>query len=117
MSASRVIGIATIERCLRTCCERKRNCISTLGIAGTVSLPCGGTTCCCVVRPIILAADARVVFGTDALSIPFASSILIIVIFTNIALDITRGTGVWAHQKPRLGLWLRNFGVIYFMSM
>ncbi len=45
------------------------------------------------------------------------AQILIIVIFTNIALDITRGTGVWAHQKPRLGLWLRNFGVIYFMSM
>jgi uncharacterized protein len=47
----------------------------------------------------------------------FPAQILIIVLFTNIALGMTRGTGFWTHQKPRLGLWLRNFGVIYFASM
>jgi len=45
------------------------------------------------------------------------AQILIILLFTNIALQITRETGFWTHQKPRLGLWLRNFGVIYFASM
>ena len=47
----------------------------------------------------------------------FPAQILIIVLFTTIALDITRGTGFWTHQKPTLGLWLRNFGVVYFLSM
>lgn len=47
----------------------------------------------------------------------FPAQILIIVVFMHIALDMTRGTGFWTHQQPRLGLWLRNFGVIYFVSM
>ena len=47
----------------------------------------------------------------------FPAQILIIVVFMHIALDMTRGTGFWTHQQPGLGLWLRNFGVIYFVSM
>jgi hypothetical protein len=47
----------------------------------------------------------------------FPAQILIIVLFTKIALHISRGTGSWAHPKPTLGLWLRNFGIIYFLSM
>jgi hypothetical protein len=47
----------------------------------------------------------------------FPSQILIIALFTKIALDITHRTGFWAHPKPTLGLWLRNFGVIYFLAM
>jgi hypothetical protein len=45
------------------------------------------------------------------------AQILIIVLFTTIALDISRGTGFWVQPKPSLGLWIRNFGVIYFLSM
>lgn len=45
------------------------------------------------------------------------SLILIIILFTKINLDISRGSGFWAEPKPRLGLWLRNFGIIYFASM
>ncbi len=45
------------------------------------------------------------------------SQILIIIFFTKIALDISRGTGYWATQKPKLGLWLRNFGIVYLATM
>jgi uncharacterized protein len=45
------------------------------------------------------------------------TQILIIVLFSRIALDITCGTGFWAHPKPTLGIWLRNFGIVYFLSM
>lgn len=43
--------------------------------------------------------------------------ILIIGFFAKIAFDISRGIGFWAEPKPRLGLWLRNFGYLYFASM
>jgi hypothetical protein len=45
------------------------------------------------------------------------SQILIIVLFTKINLDISRGVGFWAQPKQRLGFWLRNFGFVYFASM
>jgi hypothetical protein len=45
------------------------------------------------------------------------SQVLIVVVFTKIALDIARGTGFWAQPKQPLGLWLRNFGIVYFLSM
>ena len=45
------------------------------------------------------------------------AQILIIVIFAKIALDMTRGTGFWTQPRPALGLWLRNFGVVYVLSM
>jgi len=47
----------------------------------------------------------------------FPSQILIIVLFTKIALDISHGTGFWSQSKPTLGLWLRGFGFVYFLSM
>lgn len=47
----------------------------------------------------------------------FPSQILIIVLFAKIALDIARGTGFWAQTKPTLGRWLRNLGIVYFLSM
>lgn len=45
------------------------------------------------------------------------SQIIIIILFTKITSDIHRGTGYWAEPKRRLGLWLRNVGVVYFVSM
>ena len=65
-----MIGIATIARCSRTGCERKEHCHPSLGLVGAISLPCGGTTYCSVVCPIVSAADERVAFGTDALPLP-----------------------------------------------
>ena len=43
--------------------------------------------------------------------------IVMIVVFAKICLDISQGVGFWAKPKPRLGLWLRNFGFIYFAGM
>ena len=43
--------------------------------------------------------------------------ILIIILFTKIAFDLTHGSGFWTHPKPTLGLWLKNFGIVYFLSM
>jgi hypothetical protein len=45
------------------------------------------------------------------------SQLLIIILFTKIALDISRGLGFWSQPKRRLGLWLRNFGIMYFLAM
>ena len=45
------------------------------------------------------------------------TQILIIVLFSRVAVDMTRGAGFWAQRKPMLGIWLRNFGIVYFLSM
>ncbi len=45
------------------------------------------------------------------------SQILIIIFFTKVTLDISRGSGYWAKPKRKLGLWLRNFGIVYLAAM
>ena len=45
------------------------------------------------------------------------SQILIIALFTKVAYDISSNTGFWARPQPRLGLWLRSFGGVYFAAM
>jgi uncharacterized protein len=45
------------------------------------------------------------------------TQILIMGLFSRVAVDMTRGVGFWAQPKPMLGMWLRNFGIVYFLSM
>lgn len=45
------------------------------------------------------------------------SQILIIILFMKICLDITKGTGFFAQPNRKLGLGLRNFGIVYFIAM
>ena len=45
------------------------------------------------------------------------TQILIMGLFSRIAVDMTRGAGFWAQPKPMLGMWLRNFGIVYFLSI
>src|SRR4029079_7288783 len=73
-SASRAIGTATIERCLRTSYERKDHCTPAVGLVGSIRLPCGRTIYCCSVCSLVLATDERVVLGADALPIPSPDS-------------------------------------------
>jgi hypothetical protein len=41
----------------------------------------------------------------------------IIVQFGRIAYEISRGEGYWAQRKERMGKWLQNFGVFYFVAI
>lgn len=45
------------------------------------------------------------------------SQIAIIVLFTWINLDVSRGMGFWAQPRQKLGTWLRNFGLVYLVAM
>lgn len=45
------------------------------------------------------------------------SQILITLLYSKIAFDISLETGFFGKQKPRMGLWFRNFGIIYLSAM
>mgnify|MGYP000249319702 CR=1 FL=1 len=45
------------------------------------------------------------------------SQLIIISVFSKINLDITHVKGYFARPNHRMGLWLKYFGVIYFLGM